>query len=174
MACAAPWQRFLFRLFVWTMVVAAPRPAAAITDIAVAFEVRNVNRSLVPCAADLQTYTIAGRLVAPDAMPGSVALYLHGLGYGKWFWGFQAVPGFDFAADMAGRGHASVIIDRLGYDDSGHPNGYASCLGAQADVAHQIIDEMHVLTPGDDAEAIVHRPSVVNIVVPGDHDDRAA
>jgi pimeloyl-ACP methyl ester carboxylesterase len=77
--------------------------------------------------------------VTPDIVPSTVTLYVHGLGFGEWFW---RNPVHDFASSMAALGHASVIIDRIGYDSSDHPIGYLSCLGAQADVAHQIIGQL--------------------------------
>src|SRR5207245_2451849 len=70
----------------------------------------------------------------------AVTLYLHGAG-GDLF-DFTQVPGYDFAAALARAGHASVVVDRLGYGQSPEPNGFASCLGAQADLAHQIVDEL--------------------------------
>jgi pimeloyl-ACP methyl ester carboxylesterase len=35
-----------------------------------------------------------------------------------------------------------VVIDRLAYGASGHPQGLTSCIGGQADVAHQIVSEL--------------------------------
>jgi pimeloyl-ACP methyl ester carboxylesterase len=80
--------------------------------------------------------------VAPRASlggGGGVMLLLHEFGWGRFFWQF---PGADFAHALAERGHASVAIDRLGYDESDHPEGTGSCLGSQADVAHQIADQL--------------------------------
>jgi pimeloyl-ACP methyl ester carboxylesterase len=68
-----------------------------------------------------------------------VTLYLHDVSFGEYFWNFSAVPRYDYAAAMARAGHASVVIDRLGYGASGHPEGNQTCLGADADVAHQVI-----------------------------------
>ncbi len=118
------------------------------TDIAVSFQVRNVNRSKLPCHADGKTYTVNGHLVAPrgslshGVRMDAVTLYLHGLGVGQFFWRFRNVPGYDHAAAQARAGHASVVIDRLGYDLSGKPYGKKICLGARADIAHQIITDL--------------------------------
>jgi pimeloyl-ACP methyl ester carboxylesterase len=71
-----------------------------------------------------------------------VTLYLHDLAFGEFFWSFSAVPRYDYAAAMARGGHVSVVIDRLGYGSSGHPEGNRTCLGAQADIAHQIIGKL--------------------------------
>jgi pimeloyl-ACP methyl ester carboxylesterase len=77
---------------------------------------------------------------------GAATLYLHGLGFGVFFWDFSAVPGYDFAAAMAAAGHVSVIIDRLGYGASDHPIGTQSCIGGQADIAHQIVQQLRAGT----------------------------
>jgi pimeloyl-ACP methyl ester carboxylesterase len=43
---------------------------------------------------------------------------------------------------MAAGGHTSVVIDRLGYDGSDHPPGLSTCLGAQADMARQVVAQL--------------------------------
>jgi pimeloyl-ACP methyl ester carboxylesterase len=108
---------------------------------AVAFQVRNVDRSGLPCTSDGAAYEVKGHLVEPETSrsPSSVTLYLHGLGLGEFLWSFDAAPRYDYAAAMARAGHASVVVDRLGYGASGHPAGNQVCLGADADVAHQIV-----------------------------------
>src|SRR5207245_927862 len=45
-------------------------------------------------------------------------------------------------ATVARPGVASVVVDRIGYGRSGRPPGTQSCIGAQADVAHQIVQEL--------------------------------
>jgi pimeloyl-ACP methyl ester carboxylesterase len=131
---------------------AAPATAAPVSvpvqSRAVSFQVYNTNRSMVPCASDGAAYTIVGHLVGPAASPGAestarpVVLDLHGLGFGEFFWSFDAVGGYDWARTLAERGVASVVIDRIGYGRSGHPPGAQSCIGAQADVAHQIVQQL--------------------------------
>ena len=111
----------------------------------VSFSVKNVNRTRLACATDGRSYTVRGHLVGTaDQLRanGPVTLYLHGLGLGEFFWRLQAVPGYDFAANLAARGHASVVIDRLGYGTSGKAPGKLSCIGGQADIAHQIIGRL--------------------------------
>jgi pimeloyl-ACP methyl ester carboxylesterase len=114
----------------------------------VTFTVQNVNRSAVPCGVDGLTYQIQGELVGPasELQSGSVnpavVVYLHGLGLGQWMWTFDAVPTYDFARDMAALGRVSLVIDRLGYGASGHPEGFNSCIGGQADVAHQLVQDL--------------------------------
>jgi pimeloyl-ACP methyl ester carboxylesterase len=116
----------------------------------ITFQVRNVNRSALACPSDGASYEVKGHLVGPasEVGPGasggrrSVTLYLHGFSFGEFLWSFSAVPRYDYATALARTGHASVVIDRLGYGASGHPNGNQSCVGAQADVAHQVIGEL--------------------------------
>lgn len=136
--------------------------------VPVSFSVQNVNRSLLACGTDGARYEIRGHITGPRsivarraAVRGSarrrpaVTLYLHGLGFGEWFWRFTQtgrsdvpVPSagissnFKYATEQAKRGHVSLTIDRLGYDFSGHPDGRQSCLGGQADIAHQIVQAL--------------------------------
>jgi len=125
-------------------------PASAFVDVPISFTVTLQNRSLVPCAGATAsgTATIAGHLVGPSSLhsnspaPKNVTLYLHGLGFGQWFWTFDAVPGFDYASALAAEGHTSVVIDRIGYGESTKPDGNGSCIGLQADVAHQVVAEL--------------------------------
>ncbi|MGF6881334.1 pimeloyl-ACP methyl ester carboxylesterase [Nocardia sp. GAS34] len=130
---------------------AVPRAAAApgdgIVDREISFSVRNVNASGVPCGTDGRSYTVHGHLTGPArALAGhtaaGAALYLHGLEVGEWFWRFGAVPGYNHVREMTARGHVSVTIDRLGYGASGQPAGTLSCVGGQATVAHQIVQEL--------------------------------
>ena len=110
-----------------------------------AFSVVNQNRSLVPCLADGEAYTIRGHLVAPAnalAVPDAVGLYVHGATLGEFNWRFKDVPGYDTMAELAALGHASISIDRLGFDSSDHPVGNEMCLGSEADIVSQIIDDL--------------------------------
>jgi pimeloyl-ACP methyl ester carboxylesterase len=127
----------------------AAAPAATFTaaSIPVSFKVKNTNTSAVACSSDGADYTVRGHLVAPLDSAGrvgstAVTLYLHGLGFGEFFWRFQAVPGYDYATQQAEAGYASVVVDRLGYDSSDHPEGTMTCLGAHADVAHQLVSQL--------------------------------
>jgi pimeloyl-ACP methyl ester carboxylesterase len=54
------------------------------------------------------------------------------------------VPGYDFARDLAALGHTSVVIDRVGYGKTRpYPaDGRSVCMGAQADMLHQVVDEL--------------------------------
>lgn len=131
----------------------APIPADAasshgVSRLEVSFEVQNVNESDLICRSDELAYTIRGEIVGPtDLLLGrrddlTATLYLHEFSFGKFFWTFDEVPGYDYAAQLARAGHVSVVVDRLGYDASDHPPGGSTCLGAQADVAAQIVGRL--------------------------------
>jgi len=116
----------------------------AIVKRPVTFTVQNVNRSLLPCATDGREYRIRGHIVGPRGglrNADAATLYLHGLEAGEFFW-TQEAYGASFVERQARDGHVSVVIDRLGYDSSGKPDGFQSCLGGQADIANQIVDQL--------------------------------
>lgn len=119
-------------------------PPRAPLDVPVTFRVKNVNRSAVSCSSDGREYTISGRLVGPASLAetGSkltaVTLYLHEFSFGKFFWRFPEAE-YDYATKQARAGHVSVIVDRLGYDESPGPDGDEICAGSQADMAHQMV-----------------------------------
>ncbi|KUN94864.1 alpha/beta hydrolase [Streptomyces caeruleatus] len=129
--------------------VASPTTAADVADIPVSFRVENRNRTASQCTSDGRTYTVRGHLTAPRTVlePSGagrkppVTLYVHGTNTGEWIWRLN-VPGRDFTQEMARRGHASLTIDRLGYGSSDIPDGFASCSGAHADIAHQIVGQL--------------------------------
>ena len=116
--------------------------AGEIVDVPVTFEVDNVNRTRVPCEPDGKRYPIRGHLMAPrTALSGqAVTLYLHGIEISDAYFRYRGVPGYDFQAEMAELGHASVVVDRLGHGESGLPPAGATCVGAQADIAHQVVN----------------------------------
>lgn len=123
--------------------------SAATPDVVsqpVSFSVQNVNTSAVPCSTDGKSYTVRGHITGPAGAvsAGSVAagsLYLHGLELGEWFWRIP-VSGYDHVAEMAKNGQVSVTIDRLGYGESDQPDGAQSCVGGQASMAHQIVQQL--------------------------------
>lgn len=134
-------------------VATGPAPLAGsstigVTEIPISFQVQNVNRSKVPCPADGATYTVRGHLVAPASAAvnaSTVTLYLHGLGLGEFFWNFSDfgnAPGYHYADTLAQAGQTSVIVDRLGYGASDKPPGTQICLGSQADIAHQEVQDL--------------------------------
>jgi hypothetical protein len=126
-----------------------PTPAAPVgnvVDLPVRFPVQNVNRSAVSCSSDGRDYRISGHLVGPRAVlasatPPAVTLYLHEFSWGEVFWRFPAA-GYDYAIEQARAGQVSVTIDRLGYNASPHPTGTDTCQGAQADMAHQMVQQL--------------------------------
>jgi hypothetical protein len=123
-----------------------------IVHLPVRFAVVNRNDSRSPCPADGKRYTVAGTITGPRTalatdVPRAITVYMHGLSYGKWLFGFDAVPGYDFATEMARLGHVSLAYDLLGYGDSGKPaNGLSSCFGSDAAVAHQVVGRLRAGT----------------------------
>jgi len=140
-------MRIASRLVVVAYVVLFPASAwSAVTEMN--FPVTIQNRSLVPCfGAGTGPATIAATLITPESSTSSITVYVHGLGYDRRFWHFDAVPGFDYAALLAESGHASLIIDRLGYGGSALADGNQSCIGVQADIVHQVIAQLQQLHP---------------------------
>ncbi len=148
--------------------VPAPSSAAVVVEERdVSFVVRNINGSSVPCPSDGRTYTVRGTLVGPaDALAASstsrVNVLVHDITTGGWFWRMPGHPDVDYAARLADQGEVSLVIDRLGYDASPIRSGTSTCMGSQADVLHQVIQQVragstHVPTPQD---VIVHAHSV--------------
>ncbi|OLT27179.1 hypothetical protein BJF83_19015 [Nocardiopsis sp. CNR-923] len=123
------------------------RGGGDVIQLPVTFEVDNVNRSAVQCNTDGGTYEVAGHLTAPaDAFRGrprdlTVTMYQHGIAGGEWYWNMD-LEGYNHVEEMAERGHVSVSVDRIGYDASGVPNGYDTCIGAQADITNQIVEQL--------------------------------
>jgi pimeloyl-ACP methyl ester carboxylesterase len=123
-----------------------PKPPR-IVELPVAFSVVNTNTSKLPCLGDGLPYVVRGHLIAPRWLLGqprrAVTLYLHGNTVSEAAsFRFTAVPGYDVGRALASAGHASLVIDRIGYDASGHPPGLQLCAGSQADVAHQIVGQL--------------------------------
>ena len=123
----------------------AQRPGPVVVEQSVTFTVRNVNRTEIDCAADGRTYQVRGHIVGPAGAiddADAVTLFLHGLSYGEFFTNFDLVPGYNFADKQARDGHVTVTIDRLGYDSSDRPATLLTCIGAQADIADQIVRQL--------------------------------
>ena len=120
----------------------ASAPAAEVDVTPLRFSVENANRSELACPADGKRYDVRGWLTAPADHDGqAVTLYLHEYSFGAHFWRFGDER-YDYAAALAREGHASVVVDRLGYGASPVPEGTATCLGAQADMASQIVKQL--------------------------------
>ena len=129
---------------------AAPAPTAApaaspIVSVPVSFTVQNINRTTVACPSDGKTYTIKGHITgtaASLAKPTATTLYLHAVTQGEFYWNFNGAPNYNVANQQAANGHVSVTIDRLGYGASDKPPGLDSCMGSQADTAHQVVQAL--------------------------------
>src|SRR4051812_34782517 len=149
----------------------AATPASGIVDVPVAFSVQNTDTPRSPCLTDGKEYVVRGHLTGPRAAiegprPRSVTLYYSGYDSGEWNWRFRRVPGYDFATELAKLGHVSVTLDQLGYGASDHPDGRDTCVGAQADIAHQIIGRLRSGTYGTPGA----RPVAFSKVIFGAHD----
>jgi pimeloyl-ACP methyl ester carboxylesterase len=125
--------------------------ASGIVEVPVAFQVVNTDTSGAPCnparPSDGRRYTVRGHLTGPKSVfatrrSNAVTFYLFGYEGGEWNWNLKNVAGYDYAADLAQRGHVSLTIDQLGYGTSAHPNGNDMCMGSQADIAHQIVSQL--------------------------------
>lgn len=155
--------------------LASAGPAAAdgddhVVSVPVSFTVKVENRS-TPCdpltlAPDLKVATIRGTLTGPKKAveQGTVAgsVLSHGDGYDESFWTFPE-KGYSVVDDLATRGHVSVSYDRLGYGESDKPNGNAICIGTEATVLRQIVDQLKAGTYTSKAE----KPSFSRLAVVG-------
>ncbi|MBB6629224.1 alpha/beta fold hydrolase [Nocardioides sp. KIGAM211] len=130
---------------------AAPAtPSARGTDVvsrAVTFDVVNTNGTNLACSADNQSYELHGSLVGPrhevlSASAPRINVLVHDLATGSWSWHLRRHPGVDYARKLAQRGETSLVLDRLGYGRSPLPDGNATCLGAQADMLHQVVQHL--------------------------------
>lgn len=143
-----------------------------VVDLPVEFTVDNINRTRGQCASDGEEYTVRGHLTAPEEVLSadhpSVSLLIHGTNTGEWIWRLD-VESHNYVHALAERGHASVTIDRLGYGSSDIPDGFASCSGAHADIAHQVTEQLReadYTVEGDD-------PVAFDTVVMGGHSSGA-
>jgi hypothetical protein len=128
---------------------AAPAAAQAgdVADLPVSFQVRNTDTSALPCPSDGAEYSVRGHLVGPrSALEGpqsrAVTVYLHGFNVAAYMWRLPGFPQLDLPTALAKLGHVSLVVDELGYDTSDHPQGLEACFGSQADVTHQIVQEL--------------------------------
>jgi alpha-beta hydrolase superfamily lysophospholipase len=132
------------------LLVAPPATAAPgrIGSRAVVFDVENTNATSVICAPDQRSYALRGRLVGPvrdlDGLGGAlrVNVLVHDLGTGGWSWNLTGHPAYDYATKLAEKGETSLVLDRLGYGASRLADGNATCLGAQADMLHQVVQHL--------------------------------
>jgi pimeloyl-ACP methyl ester carboxylesterase len=141
-------MRRLMPILLFGTVMSGALPARAgtgVVEFRTTFAVRNVNRSRVPCQSDGLPYRLSGRIALPNAVASTgrgqtATLYVHSPVLSeRTEWTFDAVPGYDLLAEMARRGHPSATFDLPGWGESPYPDGFAVCLGSEADMAHQIV-----------------------------------
>ncbi|GAA1792369.1 hypothetical protein GCM10009795_042540 [Nocardioides hankookensis] len=140
----------LLALTLGGLVVPAPATAAPprVVSRAVSFDVENTNATTALCLPDNESYRLHARLVGPARAiegrsgPLRINVLVHDEGTGSWSWHLRGrgLRGYDYATRLAERGETSLVIDRLGYGASGHPT--STCLGAQADVLHQVVQHL--------------------------------
>lgn len=157
-----------------TATPAEPRDARAgkVVSRAVVFEVQNVNSTAVACRPDGDSYQLRGRLVGPRsevlaADADRINALVHDTSTGGWFWNLRKHPRYDYATQLAARGETSVVLDRLGYDRSPLEDGNATCLGAQADMLHQVVQKLRSGTYRFARDAERKTPSAQHVVVHG-------
>ena len=138
---------------------------ASIVEVPVHFDIVNTNGSALPCPSDGRRYTVRGHLAGPRsefssgvARSGLVTVLLTGWDEGEWTWRFKSVPGYDYPAEMAKLGHTSLSIDMLGYGSSGRPQGHLVCFGSQADILHQIVQQLRAKTYAVDDASLAPVP----------------
>jgi pimeloyl-ACP methyl ester carboxylesterase len=125
-----------------------------IVSIPVSFDVVTDNQSGLPCAVGTlpsllpieHHETVRGHITGPrnqlesGRLDGTV--YSHGDGYDETFWRYPRNNDYNYAEQMARRGHVSITYNRLGYGNSDAPNGNDVCFGTEASVLHQIIQQL--------------------------------
>lgn len=113
----------------------------------VVFDVVNTNESSVACSSDRGSYRLRGTLVGPRRAVsgadggGRINVLVHDTGTGGWFW--EGPGRYDYAGALARQGEVALVLDRLGYDRSRLADGRSTCLGAQADMLHQVIQRLY-------------------------------
>ncbi|WP_170219354.1 alpha/beta hydrolase [Nocardioides litoris] len=122
----------------------------------VVFEVDNTTSGTLtslgcPLQPDRREHRVRATIVGPRHVVvgrGGVEtfhLLVHDAGTGGWFWNLRGTPTYDYAGQLARQGETSVVLDRLGYDRSPLP-GRATCLAAQAEVLHQVVQHLYAGT----------------------------
>jgi hypothetical protein len=143
-------------LLATTQAQAAPAEAPArverpvpVTTRSVVFDLVNSSASVIRCQGDNQSYDVRGRLVGPrqDVLgrggPIRVNVLVHDVGTGGWFWNLRKHPAYDYATQLAKKGETSLVLDRLGYDRSPLADGNDTCLDAQANMLHQVVQHLY-------------------------------
>jgi alpha-beta hydrolase superfamily lysophospholipase len=128
----------------------SPAQAASGPDVVtrrIVVAVQNTNTTKVACVPDDKSYVLRGRLVGPrsEVLGANIPrlnILVHDLATGSWFWHLRDHPRYDYAAGLARAGETSLVLDRLGYGASRLEHGDATCLGAQADMLHQVVQHV--------------------------------
>ncbi|GAA4695070.1 alpha/beta hydrolase [Nocardioides conyzicola] len=128
--------------------VGSPATAARpqVVSRSVVFDVENTNATAAVCLPDNRSYRLRGRLVGPrraiEGRSGAIRVnvLVHDAGTGGWFWRLPGHPGYDYARRLAQHGETSLVLDRLGY--GANASDASSCLGAQADMLHQVVQHL--------------------------------
>lgn len=120
--------------------------AGDIIDMKVSFTVTNLNRTAARnCRGDGSSLKLSGHIIGPRSalVDGAAAtLYIHGVAVPEPTWRMP-LAGYDYGLEQARRGHVSVTFDRPGYAASMvAADGRSICIGVQADIAHQIVDQL--------------------------------
>ena len=124
---------------------AEPQPPIGTRRIS--FELTNSNSTPAACRADNESYRVAARIVAPrgafkiSSLP-RVNVLVHDNATSGWFWNLSEKPRYDYAGNLARAGEVSIVLDRLGYGRNAMADGNDTCLGAQADMLHQVIQHV--------------------------------
>ncbi|WP_323792943.1 alpha/beta hydrolase [Nocardioides sp.] len=121
-----------------------------VSSARVRFDLVNTNDSSVICmpGPDGEEYRVRGTLVAPRAVLrrrqvlNTVNVLVHDAGTGGWSFNLKGNPTYDYASNLAAKGHTSLVLDRLGYDRSPLADGTDTCLGAQVHLLHQVVQHL--------------------------------
>lgn len=146
--------------------------AITVTSRSVVFDLVNSSASLIRCQGDNKSYDVRGRLVGPrKAVLGRggairVNVLVHDVGTGGWFWNLRKHPAFDYATQLARQGQTSLVLDRLGYDRSPLADGNDTCLDAQANMLHQVVQHLYS-GRYDFTSAATSTPAASHVVVHG-------
>ena len=124
-----------------------PRKQSSVGSRRVSFELTNSNSTPAACRADNASYQVGARIVAPRrafkiASLPRINVLVHDNATSGWFWNLRDKPRYDYAGNLARSGEVSVVLDRLGYAGNRLPDGDDTCLGAQADMLHQVIQHL--------------------------------
>lgn len=114
----------------------------------VVIKVKNTNNTGVICQADDDMHKIRAKVIGSrrDVYGrGGVTtanVMVHDAGTGSWFWTPPGQGRDNYARGLVRRHQISVVYNLLGYDGSRLANGDNTCLGAQAQILHQLVQAL--------------------------------